>query len=93
MKMIINVEHLLFEFRIYVEHDAESSDVRLRVVGATCVKGPSGPVELLTREDGGSTTAYDRVDDRLFPDPSSVPIFDTLNRSTASILGGRVSRE
>lgn len=53
---VLNVEYLLFEFRIYVELTAEQSDVRPPGWGDLYGQHPAA--------DADSTTAYDRVDDR-----------------------------
>lgn len=65
---IIALDELLFGgFRIYVECAAESSDVR--PVGRGALYAPDrllGPVPVDSALPG-FTTAYERVDDRIFP--------------------------
>jgi hypothetical protein len=63
--LIIHAEFQLFEFRIYVELDAESTDVR--PVGRGALYAPErllGPEPVDNCYPDTNPTAYDRVDDR-----------------------------
>lgn len=83
---------MLFGFRIYVECGPEQSDVRPVERGDPYVAETAVARAPVDNESAGYSTAYDRVDDRTFPDPSHVPVFDVENRSTGAILGTRSSR-
>lgn len=53
-------------FRIYIECAAEMKDVRLTGMGDVYVN-PAAPFVVVV-DKSGPTTAYDRVDDREFPE-------------------------
>lgn len=64
--VIVTVDFLLFEFRIYVELDAEESDVR--PVGRGALYAPDRPVDLSAVDNflPHRPTAYEWADDRVF---------------------------
>lgn len=69
------------EFRIYIQMAASQSDVRLSEMGDPCVVCAARLSEPVDNQPHGSPTAYDRVDDRIFPGdvgfPAS-PIHDAI---------------
>lgn len=74
--LIIDVELLLFGFRIYVQLDAESSDVRPADRGDLYVDGRVTIDEPVENVSEARPTAYDFVDDRVFdlsPDAIILP--------------------
>jgi len=79
--LIITVEHVVFEFRIYVELDAESTDVRLAGEAFHVQPGPSAPPAEFPAGEPVHYTAYDRVDDRVFPSPFDVPAAEVYRES------------
>lgn len=70
--LTLTVELLLFGFRIYVERVGESSDVRPAGRAAPYVPAPAEPPAGLWITEPVHYTAYDRCDDRTFPDPADV---------------------
>lgn len=61
------MEHLVFEFRIYVELDAQESDVRPVGRRHYYARGPLPDPEPVDNSHWTST-AFDRVDDRTYPE-------------------------
>jgi hypothetical protein len=68
--LIIAVEQLIFEFRIYVELDAETTDVRLTEEASSVQPDPTDLFPDSFTYEQLYPTAYDRSDDRTFPEPS-----------------------
>jgi hypothetical protein len=64
-------EHSIFGFRTFLTATADQTDVRPEEEGVPLSLAPGLPEEPVDNCAAGSTTAYDRSDDRIFRDPFS----------------------